>query len=53
LDELINYFGLDKIIVASTSANEVKNKKPHPDVFLSSFRKIEEVYGAPDIRYVI
>jgi phosphoglycolate phosphatase-like HAD superfamily hydrolase len=53
LDELITYFGLDKIIVASTSANEVKNKKPHPDVFLSSFSKIEEIYGKPDEKYVI
>jgi len=53
LDELITYFGLDKIIVASTSANEVKNKKPHPDVFLSSFSKIEEIYGIPDEKYVI
>ena len=53
LDELISYFGLDKIIVASTSANEVKNKKPHPDVFLSSFSKIEQLYGKPDIKYVV
>jgi len=53
LDELISYFGLDAIIVASTSANEVKNKKPHPDVFLSSFRKIEEIYGVPNSKYVI
>ena len=53
LDELITYFGLDNIIVASTSANEVKNKKPHPDVFLSSFSKIEEIYGIPDEKYVI
>ena len=53
LDELINYFDLDKIVVASTSANEVKNKKPNPDVFLSSFSKIEELYGKPDVKYVI
>jgi len=53
LDELIVYFGLDKIIVASTSANQVKNKKPHPDVFLSSFSKIEEIYGKPDMKYVV
>ena len=53
LDQLIIYFGLDKIIVASTSANEVKNKKPYPDVFISSFNKIEEIYGKPDEKYVV
>ncbi|MFA6256665.1 MAG: HAD family phosphatase [Candidatus Absconditabacterales bacterium] len=53
IDEIIQYFGLEKIVIASTSANEVERKKPYPDVFLSSFSKIEKQYGAPDDKYVI
>lgn len=53
IDEIIQYFGLEKIIVASTSANEVERKKPYPDVFLSSFSQIEKKYWAPDEKYVI
>jgi phosphoglycolate phosphatase-like HAD superfamily hydrolase len=53
IDKFIHYFNLEKIIVASTSANEIKNKKPHPDVFLATFKKIEHIHGVPDERYVI
>lgn len=53
IDKIIQYFGLEKIIVASTSANEVERKKPYPDVFLSSFSKLEKLYWTPDAMYVI
>jgi len=53
LDQIIAYFHLDKLVTANTSADEVKHKKPHPDVFLSSFSKLEKVYGTPDVKYVI
>lgn len=53
IDEIIHYFGLEKIIIASTSANEVERKKPHPDVFIASFDKIQDIHGAPDEKYVI
>ena len=53
IDELIKYFKLEKIITARTSANEVKRKKPYPDVFLASFDKLKKLYGAPDETYVI
>ena len=43
IDAFIAYFTLD-MIEASTSANEVTRKKPAPDVFLSSFAKLEEIY---------
>jgi beta-phosphoglucomutase-like phosphatase (HAD superfamily) len=41
------------MIDTSTSADEVKNKKPAPDVFLNSFHKLEKVYGVPDEKWVI
>lgn len=41
------------MIIASTSANEVERKKPHPDVFIASFDKIQSIHGAPDQKYVI
>lgn len=53
IDQFIKHFKLEKIIIASTSANEVEKKKPHPDVFLGSFNKIENIYGTPEIKYVI
>jgi beta-phosphoglucomutase-like phosphatase (HAD superfamily) len=53
IDEIITYFGLENILIASTSANEVEKKKPHPDVFLASFTKLENLYGTPDIKYVV
>lgn len=53
IDKFIKYFNLEKIVTASTSANEVENKKPHPDVFLSSFDKLEKQYWIPEIKYVI
>lgn len=53
IDEFIKYFELEKIIIASTSANEVENKKPNPDVFSKSFQKIETIFWVSDDKYVI
>lgn len=53
IDEFIKYFNLEKLVIASTSANEVKNKKPNPDVFLASFKKIEEIHGISDLKFVV
>jgi len=53
IDELLSYFWLNDSILVSTSANEVERKKPHPDVFLASFKKIQDIYGVPDQKYVI
>ncbi len=53
INQFIKYFWFENIIIASTSANEVEKKKPHPDVFLNSFNQIEKLYGKPDIIYVI
>ncbi len=44
IDNFIDYFNFNEIIDASTSANEVKNKKPHPDVFQKSFEQLEKKY---------
>jgi beta-phosphoglucomutase-like phosphatase (HAD superfamily) len=52
IDEFIEHFSLN-MIEASTSANEVVNKKPAPDVFLSSFEKLEKVYGKPSEKWVV
>ncbi len=52
IDEFIVYFHLD-MIEASKSANEVEHKKPAPDVFLSSFWKLEELHGKPDVKWVV
>ncbi len=52
IDEFITYFQLN-MIEASTSANEVVNKKPAPDVFLSSFDTLEKLYGKPTEKWVI
>lgn len=52
IDEFIAYFHLD-MIEASTSANEVEHKKPAPDVFLSSFEKLEKIHGKPDAKWVV
>lgn len=41
------------MIESSTSANEVQNKKPAPDVFLSSFEKLEELYEKPTQKWVV
>jgi beta-phosphoglucomutase-like phosphatase (HAD superfamily) len=41
------------MIEVSTSANEVLHKKPAPDVFLSSFEKLEKIYGKPDVKWVV
>ena len=41
------------MIMASTSANEVEYKKPAPDVFLSSFARLEELYGKPIQKWVV
>ncbi len=53
IDQFIKYFWFQDIIVASTSSNEVKNKKPHPDVFINSLNKLEKVYWKADTTYVI
>ncbi len=53
IEQIIQYFNIGNIITASTSANEVERKKPHPDVFLASFEKLEKLYGNPEITYVI
>ena len=53
IDQFIKHFNLEKIIIASTSANEVEKKKPHPDVFLYSFNQIENIHGKPETKYVI
>lgn len=53
IDQFIKYFNLEKIIIASTSANEVEKKKPHPDVFLNSFNQIKNIHWIPKIKYVI
>ncbi len=52
IDDFVNYFWLT-MILASTSANEVVNKKPAPDVFLSTFSKLEAISGIPDQKWVI
>ena len=52
INAFIAYFTLD-MIEASTSANEVIHKKPAPDVFLSSFARLEELYGKPTQKWVI
>jgi hypothetical protein len=41
------------MIEASTSANEVVNKKPAPDVFISSFNTLEKLYSKPSQKWVI
>ncbi len=53
IDRFIRHFGFEDIIFASTSANEVERKKPHPDVFLSSFSQLENFHGTPDGTYVV
>lgn len=53
INQFIKFFGFENIIIASTSANEVENKKPHPDVFLASFRQIENIHWAAEITYVV
>ena len=53
IDKFINYFNYWKIVEASTSANEVINKKPAPDVFLKSFEVLEEKYWKADIKWVV
>lgn len=53
IDWFIAYFNLKEIITASTSANEVEKKKPHPDVFLNCFKKIENIHGKSEIKYVV
>jgi beta-phosphoglucomutase-like phosphatase (HAD superfamily) len=53
IDEFIRYFKFEDIIIASTSSNEVEFKKPNPDVFLASFKKIEDIFWTPDIKYVV
>jgi beta-phosphoglucomutase-like phosphatase (HAD superfamily) len=52
IDEFLKYFHLD-MIEASTSANEVTNKKPAPDVFIATFKKLEQKYEKPSIKWVI
>jgi beta-phosphoglucomutase-like phosphatase (HAD superfamily) len=52
IDKFIEKFWLS-MIEASTSADEVTHKKPAPDVFLSSFLKLEEKYGKPTEKWVI
>ena len=41
------------MIDATTSANEVVQKKPAPDVFLASFEKLEKIHGKPTEKWVI
>ena len=53
INQFIKYFNLENIIIASTSANEVEKKKPHPDVFLNSFSQIESMHWNPEVKYVI
>jgi len=53
IDAFIVYFHLQEIILVSTSANEVKNKKPHPDVYQASFDKLVGLDRVPDTTYVI
>ncbi len=52
IDDFIEHFHLD-MIDASTSSDEVQNKKPAPDVFLSSFAKLEKIYGKPTEKWVV
>lgn len=53
IDEFLKYFKLANIVNSTTSSNEVINKKPNPDVFLSSFKKIEDEFWKPAEKYVI
>lgn len=53
IDKFIIYFELQNIIEASTSANEVLNKKPNPDVFEKSFKTLENKYWIPEKKYVV
>lgn len=52
IDDFIKYFVL-WMIEASTSADEVENKKPAPDVFLKSFMVLENKYWKPIKKYVV
>lgn len=52
IDLFIEHFQLNMIEV-STSANEVINKKPAPDVFISSFEKLEKIHGNPMEKWVV
>lgn len=53
IDEFIKYFNLWDIVKASTSANEVKNKKPFPDVFEKSFEQLEKQFQKADKKWVV
>lgn len=53
INDFISYFNFENIIEASTSANEVKNKKPAPDVFINSFKILEEKHWKSDEKFVI
>lgn len=53
IDNFVSYFGLSEVIEASTSANEVKNKKPAPDVFINSFDILKRKYWEPEGKYVV
>jgi len=53
IDNFIEYFNFNDIIDASTSANEVVNKKPYPDVFLKSFEQLEKKYWKSIERIVV
>lgn len=53
INDFISYFNFENIIGSSTSANEVKNKKPAPDVFINSFKILEENYWKPNEKFVV
>lgn len=53
IDKFIEYFNFSWIIEASTSANEVENKKPHPDVFNESFKQLERKYWKNILKIVV
>lgn len=53
IDEFVERFNFTGILSASTSANEVQNKKPHPDVFHSTFVKLEASNSVASKKYVV
>lgn len=53
INNFVSFFDLKNIIEASTSANEVSNKKPAPDVFVNSFEILREKYWDPKEKYVV
>ncbi len=53
IDAFVKNKKLDKYITYSTSADEVENKKPHPDVFNETFKKLKNKFWTPHFKFVL